>query len=137
MFDFSPVLYTGSSGACECICAAPTEATRSTCSAVRKGFEETMDYDDEDDPYAEAGADGGSNPFGFSSAAQGASSLASLFGGSSSGAGGGDLSYKPPSKPKATPKPTPAQSTGAASAHQQQPKASILLSLRAREVYLL
>ena len=97
-----------------------------------------MDYDDEDDPYAEAGADGGSNPFGFSSAAPGASSLASLFGGSSSGAGGGgDLSYKPPSKPKATPKPHPAQSTDAASARQQQPKASILLSLRAREVYLL
>jgi hypothetical protein len=92
-----------------------------------------MDYDDEDDPYAEAGADGGANPFGFNSASQGASSLASLFGASSSGAGGGgDLSYKP----KATPKPTPAQSAGAASAHQQ-PKASILLSLRAREVYLL
>ena len=89
-----------------------------------------MDYDDDDDPYAEAGADGG-NPFGFNSAAQGASSLASLFGGASAG-GGGDLSYRPPSKPK--PKPSSAQSAGSAT---QQPKASILLSLRAREVYLL
>lgn len=95
-----------------------------------------MDYDDEDDPYDEPGADGG-NPFQFNSAAQGTSSLASLFGASNSPGGGGDLSYKPPSsRPKATPMPTTAQSVGTAPV-TQQPKASILLSLRAREVYLL
>jgi hypothetical protein len=85
---------------------------------------------DDDDPYGEE-ADGG-NPFGFSAAPQGASTLASLFGGGASAGGGGDLSYKPPPKPKPAPRPAaPPPAAGGAA----QPKASILLSLRAREVY--
>lgn len=109
-----------------------------TCSSVKgvRWWGLNMDYDDEDDPYGEPGADGG-NPFQFNSAAQGTSSLASLFGASSSPGGGGDLSYKPPSRPKATPMPTPAQGVVGTASVTQQPKASILLSLRAREVYLL
>ena len=64
----------------------------------------SMDYDDElivheDDPYSEAGAQGGL--FGSNSAAPGAS-LAALFRASSLGVGGGDLSYKPPPKPFGT-----------------------------------
>ena len=89
-----------------------------------------MADDDSDDPYAEM-ADGGANPFGFSAAPQGAGSLASLFGGGAPPGGPGaegDMSYRPKPQPKAG-----AQQPRAAGA---APKASILLSLRAREVYL-
>ena len=67
------------------------------------------------------------NPFGFSASKPGSSSLAQLFGGGD--ASSGSLSYqaKAPAPAAAAPE------RGAT----QQPKASILLSLRAREVYLL
>ena len=78
---------------------------------------------EEPDPYE---GEEGANPFGFSASKPGSSSLAQLFGGGDASAG--SLSYVPKA-----PAPAPAAPERGAT---QQPKASILLSLRAREVSL-
>ena len=80
---------------------------------------------EEPDPYE---GEEGANPFGFSASKPGSSSLAQLFGGGDASAG--SLSYQAPKAPAPA---AAAPERGAT----QQPKASILLSLRAREVYLL
>ncbi len=72
---------------------------------------------EEPDPYE---GEEGANPFGFSASKPGSSSLAQLFGGGD--ASSGSLSYVPKA-----PAPAPAAPERGAT---QQPKASILLSLR-------
>ena len=83
---------------------------------------------EEADPYE---GDEGANPFGFSASKPGSSSLAQLFGGGDASAG--SLSYEAPKAPAPA---AAAPERGAT----QQPKASILLSLRwptgnAAEIY--
>ena len=73
---------------------------------------------EEPDPYE---GEEGANPFGFSASKPGSSSLAQLFGGGDASAG--SLSYEAPKAPAPA---AAAPERGAT----QQPKASILLSLR-------
>eukprot|EP01047_Picozoa_sp_COSAG01_P040752 COSAG01_NODE_3450_length_6083_cov_3.770555_1_plen_877_part_00 len=102
---------------------------------------------DDDDPYGDdpyddppsSSASQGSNPFGFRGEAGGkpgptTSGLASLFAGAAAPSGNDTLRWSgAPKKPATTPA---GAGSGGGAAVVRQPKASILLSLKAREVYL-
>jgi len=94
------------------------------------------DYSDED-PYGDSDGEGGApvsaNPFGFGAGQQAASGsgLASIFASSDPPDGNTSLRYQAPRNAASSPAADPAEPVAA-----RAPKAAILLSLRAREVYL-